>query len=164
MWSIAEQYAPRGEADEMAAEITRLNLGRVMNDGHRFVTAALIEPGWELLLPESVHPAPAPPAPVAPVASAPPAPARQGHLVTAGESYWSIAEDHLDTRAGHEVSEKEILAYVPTLMALNVPRLGYDDPAMLHPGDTVHFDGTMPHACLSGGPVPCRCLYVFAPR
>lgn len=37
-------------------------------------------------------------------------------------------------------------------------------PATLQAGDTVHFDGTMPHACLSGGPVPCRCLYVFAPR
>ncbi len=37
-------------------------------------------------------------------------------------------------------------------------------PATLHPGDTVHFDGAMPHACLSGGPGPCRCLYVFAPR
>lgn len=37
-------------------------------------------------------------------------------------------------------------------------------PATLHPGDTVHFDGAMPHACLSGGPGPCRCLYVFAAR
>lgn len=37
-------------------------------------------------------------------------------------------------------------------------------PATLNPGDTVHFDGTMPHACLRGGPKPCRCLYVFAPR
>ena len=154
VWSIAEQYAPRGEADEMAAEITRLNLGRVMSDGHRFVTAALIEPGWELLLPESVHPAPAPPAPVAPVASAPPAPARQGHLVTAGESYWSIAEDHLDRQAGHEVSEREILAYVPTLMALNVPRLGYDDPAMLHPGDTVMFGAVPAEAATADAPPP----------
>lgn len=37
-------------------------------------------------------------------------------------------------------------------------------PATLHPGDTVHFDGAMPHACLSGGCRPCRCLYVFASR
>lgn len=37
-------------------------------------------------------------------------------------------------------------------------------PATLHPGDTVHFDGAMPHACLSGGPRPCRCLYVYSPR
>jgi len=37
-------------------------------------------------------------------------------------------------------------------------------PATLHPGDTVHFDGTMPHACLKQGPEACRCLYVFAAR
>ncbi|MDP3194077.1 helix-turn-helix domain-containing protein [Tabrizicola sp.] len=37
-------------------------------------------------------------------------------------------------------------------------------PVTLHPGDTVHFDGTMPHACLRGGADACRCLYVFAPR
>lgn len=37
-------------------------------------------------------------------------------------------------------------------------------PATLHPGDTVHFDGAMPHACLKSGPEICRCLYVFAAR
>ena len=37
-------------------------------------------------------------------------------------------------------------------------------PTTLHPGDTVHFDGAMPHACLKSGPETCRCLYVFAPR
>lgn len=37
-------------------------------------------------------------------------------------------------------------------------------PVTLRPGDTVHFDGTMPHACLTGSAEPCRCLYVFAPR
>lgn len=35
---------------------------------------------------------------------------------------------------------------------------------ILAPGDTAHFDGAMPHACLSAGPEPCRCLYVFAQR
>lgn len=34
--------------------------------------------------------------------------------------------------------------------------------AILDPGDSLHFDGSMPHACLSAGPEPCRCLYVFA--
>ncbi len=37
-------------------------------------------------------------------------------------------------------------------------------PATLHPGDSVHFDGAMPHACLKSGPEACRCLYVFSPR
>lgn len=36
--------------------------------------------------------------------------------------------------------------------------------AILGPGDTVHFDGAMPHACLSVGPEVCKCLYVFAER
>ncbi|MCY1128103.1 XRE family transcriptional regulator [Frigidibacter sp. RF13] len=40
---------------------------------------------------------------------------------------------------------------------------GYET-AVLGPGDTVHFDGAMPHACLSAGPEVCRCLYVFAER
>ncbi|WP_284164896.1 XRE family transcriptional regulator [Frigidibacter sp. SD6-1] len=40
---------------------------------------------------------------------------------------------------------------------------GYET-AVLAPGDTVHFDGAMPHACLSAGPGICRCLYVFCLR
>jgi transcriptional regulator with XRE-family HTH domain len=41
---------------------------------------------------------------------------------------------------------------------------GYS-PVTLGPGDTVHFDGTMPHACLNGrADEVCRCLYVYAPR
>lgn len=40
---------------------------------------------------------------------------------------------------------------------------GYET-AVLAPGDSLHFDGTMPHACLSGGDVACCCLYVFAQR
>jgi transcriptional regulator with XRE-family HTH domain len=38
---------------------------------------------------------------------------------------------------------------------------GYET-VVLTPGDSVHFDGTMSHACLSAGPGPCRCLYVWA--
>lgn len=40
---------------------------------------------------------------------------------------------------------------------------GYET-AILNPGDSVHFDGAMPHACLTAGPGSCRCLYVFAAR
>lgn len=40
---------------------------------------------------------------------------------------------------------------------------GYET-ARLNPGDTVHFDGSMPHACLTAGPAPCCCLYVYAGR
>lgn len=40
---------------------------------------------------------------------------------------------------------------------------GYET-TILNPGDTVHFDGNMPHACLSVGPGPCRCLYIYAEK
>jgi transcriptional regulator with XRE-family HTH domain len=40
---------------------------------------------------------------------------------------------------------------------------GYET-ALLNPGDTVHFDGRMSHACLNVGPAPCRCLYVYATK
>ena len=38
---------------------------------------------------------------------------------------------------------------------------GYQ-PMLLKKGDSVHFDGAMPHACLKASKAPCRCLYVFA--
>jgi transcriptional regulator with XRE-family HTH domain len=38
---------------------------------------------------------------------------------------------------------------------------GYQ-PILLKKGDSVHFDGAMPHACLKASKAPCRCLYVFA--
>ncbi len=38
---------------------------------------------------------------------------------------------------------------------------GYETARLL-PGDSVHFDGTMPHACLTASPGACRCLYVFS--
>ncbi len=40
---------------------------------------------------------------------------------------------------------------------------GYET-SILNPGDSIHFDGSMPHACLTAGTQPCRCLYVFASR
>lgn len=40
---------------------------------------------------------------------------------------------------------------------------GYET-AHLNPGDTVHFDGSMPHACLAASAAGCRCLYVWAEK
>ncbi|WP_171054670.1 helix-turn-helix domain-containing protein [Roseovarius arcticus] len=40
---------------------------------------------------------------------------------------------------------------------------GYE-PAVLSPGDSVHFDGAMPHACLAQPGQTCRCLYVFSDK
>lgn len=136
VWSIAEQYAVSGDVASMADAILRLNLGTEMNDGQRFVTAALIEPGWELRLPSGTQTASRPVDPPEP-------PGQQGaHRVVAGDSYWAVAEDHLDAEAGREVTEREIFDYVPTLIGWNAPRLGYDDPAMIHPGDVLYFAPT----------------------
>lgn len=40
---------------------------------------------------------------------------------------------------------------------------GYEE-IILSPGDSVHFDGDMPHACLTRAGEVCRCIYVFADR
>lgn len=37
-------------------------------------------------------------------------------------------------------------------------------PLRLTPGESLHFDGSMAHACLAEGPQECRCLYVYASR
>jgi len=36
-----------------------------------------------------------------------------------------------------------------------------DEPVVLEPGDSVHLDGAMPHACIPGQGTSCRCLYVY---
>lgn len=38
---------------------------------------------------------------------------------------------------------------------------GYET-LLLEPGDSIHFDGAMPHACLTAGQELCRCLYLWA--
>ena len=40
---------------------------------------------------------------------------------------------------------------------------GYQ-PMQLSPGDSLHFDGAMPHACLKASDAPCRCLYIFSEK
>ncbi len=40
---------------------------------------------------------------------------------------------------------------------------GYE-PTVLAPGDSVHFDGVMKHACLARPGGTCRCLYVYADK
>ena len=56
-------------------------------------------------------------------------------MVTAGDSYWSLAEDHL----GADVPPADVAEYVDALIDVNADDLGYRDPTMLHPGDVVTF-------------------------
>ena len=63
-----------------------------------------------------------------------------GHVVADGESYWSISEAHLPTELGREPTPREVLERTEAAIAYNAPRLGYDDPKMLHTGDVVYVD------------------------
>jgi hypothetical protein len=54
-----------------------------------------------------------------------------------GDSYWTIAATHLREVHHREATGNEVLEATRTLIAQNAPRLGYDDPTMLHPGDTI---------------------------
>jgi len=71
LWTIAERYL--GDGAEWSA-IASLNLGRIMDDGRRFLDPSLIYAGWVIQLPPPVGTSAADPAPAAPVQSATPAP------------------------------------------------------------------------------------------
>ena len=60
LWTIAERYL--GDGSDWSA-IASLNLGRVMDDGRRFLDPSLIYPGWVLELPAPVSIAPTDPRP-----------------------------------------------------------------------------------------------------
>ena len=51
IWAIAERVAEGRDTAVVAKQIVAANLGTVMDDGHRFSTPALIEPGWMLNVP-----------------------------------------------------------------------------------------------------------------
>ena len=75
--------------------------------------------------------------------------------MTDSESYWSISEDQLRVELGREPTPREVLERTEAAIAFNAPRLGYADPAMLHPGDIVHVDAaTLSLAAPSPAPAP----------
>jgi LysM repeat protein len=111
-------------------EIFELNDDVLQPDGGRLASPSLIQPGWRLTLP-TTPPTRGPDS--TPVAEAP---ADGVHVVEAGESYWSIAEDEL-MGSGSEAGDAEVLDQVGRLIDLNAPRLGHADPRMLHTGDEV---------------------------
>jgi nucleoid-associated protein YgaU len=133
IWAIAERVADGREVAAIAAQIVSANIGTVMNDGHRFSTPALIEPGWLLNVPASARA-------VASIPVAAPQPefvsAADSYVVIAGDSYWQIAEDRL----GESALPREVAAYTETLMHLNAPVLGYTDPRLIRPGDVLQLE------------------------
>ncbi|HEX3090908.1 MAG TPA: LysM domain-containing protein, partial [Ilumatobacteraceae bacterium] len=133
VWAIAERFAAGRDTALVAGQIVSANLGTVMGDGHRFSTPALIEPGWMLNVPVAADQAPVVAVVetqldlVAPVDS---------YVVVAGDSYWGIAEDHLDSSA----RPSEVSALTTDLMRINAPLLGYSDQRLIRPGDVVRFE------------------------
>lgn len=53
-----------------------------------------------------------------------------GHVVRAGESLWSIAQDRL----GGNASPAAVAAYVARLWKLNASRIGTGDPGLVKAG------------------------------
>lgn len=59
------------------------------------------------------------------------------HVVVRGDSYWRIADGHLEDEWGREPSGREVYDYVHELIDENAPRLGHRDPTLIHPGELV---------------------------
>ena len=142
VWAIAERFADGRDVGSVARQVVAANLGTVMPDGHRFSTPALIEPGWLLNVPTSASAVIAPT--VAPSSV-------EGYVVAPGDSYWGIAEHHMESTA----TGSEIAAYAQRLMAINAPVLGYSDPRLVRPGDVVLLgEQSMPEVEPQPAPVP----------
>jgi LysM domain len=130
IWAIAQHVADGRDVADIAQQIVSANLGTVMNDGHRFSTPALIEPGWLLNVPVAGLPFLA-----APVAEAPRAAIADSYVVVPGDSYWRIAEEHLDPAT----SNGDIAAYTRQLVDINAPVLGYSNTTLIRPGDVIEL-------------------------
>ncbi len=132
IWAIAERVADGRDIGDVAEQIVAANLGTVMGDGHRFSTPALIEPGWVLNVPAAAIQAP-------PVATAAPQfdllASGDSYVVVAGDSYWKIADNHLDPSA----DASAVAAFTRDLMRINAPLFGYSDPRLIRPGDVVQL-------------------------
>ena len=119
---------------EVADEIIARNLGRVMNDGSLFDDPSLIRVGWQIEIPGG---GPVDVADGAEVVDAAPIDPLL-HTVVRGESYWGIAEDHLEA-TGQPAGAPEIAALTDALIDLNQPLLGHDLDSLIVPGDVVRW-------------------------
>ena len=137
IYGIASRLADgdRGRTRDVAQDILDRNLGHVMNDGQRFVTAGVIQIGWMLDIPERLNAQNAP----APAAAADAVPAgEETYVVQRGDSYWAIADHHLEIVLGLEPTAREVLDETHDLMNRNVSRLGNRTPtSMIYSGEVL---------------------------
>ena len=141
VWAIADRVADGRDVAVIAQQIVTANLGTVMSDGHRFSTPALIEPGWLLNVPvagDIVDDVFAVDAPANLPVSGP------SYTVVAGDSYWQIAEDHLDNSA----SNAQIAEYTADLIRINAPILRHSHARLIRPGDVLQLGLQEPDAAV----------------
>jgi nucleoid-associated protein YgaU/two-component SAPR family response regulator len=143
VWAIADRVADGRNVAVVAQQIVSANLGTVMRDGHRFSTPALIEPGWLLNVPagDIVDDVIGVDAPANLPGSGP------SYTVVAGDSYWQIAEDHLDNSA----SNAQVAVYTAELIRINAPVLRHSHARLIRPGDVLQLGLQEPDA---GVPAP----------
>lgn len=136
-----ETFAQRTIGDATRwSEIWELNRDQTVGQaGETWSVAWKLTAGWDLRLPTDVVSTPGawPGFRSAVVAGtdAETTERSRGHVVVSGQSYWSIARSQL----GDDASGTAVWDYTEALMEMNAPRLGYDDPAMLKPGDVVEL-------------------------
>ncbi|HVE19019.1 MAG TPA: LysM peptidoglycan-binding domain-containing protein [Ilumatobacteraceae bacterium] len=141
VWAIADRVADGRDVAVIAQQIVAANLGTVMSDGHRFSTPALIEPGWLLNVPVAGD--------IGDDVFAVDAPANLpasglSYTVVAGDSYWQIAEDHLDNSA----SNAQIAVYTADLIRINAPTLHHSHARLIRPGDVLQLGLQEPDAAV----------------
>ncbi len=121
-------------------EIWELNKNQpVGQEGETWSVVWKLSAGWDLRLPQEGTTASALAAPPAATRLAPDddreSSTGRRHHVVAGDSYWSIARGQL----GDGAPGTRVWDHTQALMEANAGRLGYEDPAMLHPGDEVEL-------------------------
>jgi hypothetical protein len=132
-WGIAERQLPD---DATAGDVLKVTTALMAHNAPRlgYGDPAMLRPG-DVVDIGSAAPVPAAAQTARPgrdEASVAPA----SHEAVAGDSYWAIAESTL----GDEATPADVLEKTEALIALNSPRLGYEDAQMLHPGDVVYLE------------------------
>ncbi len=117
--------------------IIDLNIGRRAPDGGEW-KGGVFPPGMEVLLPgEATVMTPFGPA----------------HEVEPGDCYWDVADDHLTAVLEREPAPREVWDYTNELITFNSGLLGYDDPALVRPGDLVVLPAVEGAAITPAAPV-----------
>ena len=157
IYGIAGRLASgdRARTREIAQQILDRNLGGIMNDGQKFTSPGFIQIGWVLDVPQSPGDTTADPTPVGTTDPGPPPAEGSTYVVERGDSYWEIADHHLEILLGHRPTDAQVLDHTDELMDANVERLGNRTPAaMIYAGDVLVLpppNGTEPPA---PAPVP----------